>query len=337
VALATGLRLGPYEILSPLGAGGMGEVYVARDTRLERRVAIKVLAAELTTDSAHVARFQREAKAASALNNPNIVTVYDVGETDSIAWVAMELVEGKSLAELIASGPLPTRKLLDLGGQIADGLAAAHDAGIVHRDLKPANVMVTREGFVKIVDFGLARALQRDSSGTQATTASVPATLTGGIVGTAGYMSPEQARGEPVDFHSDQFSFGSVLYEMATGQRAFRGDSRIDTLSAVLHDDPEPIARLRPGVPPPLRWVIERSKGGGQANETPIGYVPQAASLIGEGLDVSKSDVDQLLSVDRQAWKNNLKSQSDFFDTFGDHLPKALREEHHSLANRLKG
>jgi len=237
----------------------MGEVYAARDSRLDRRVAIKVLSADLASDGAHLARFQREAKAASSLNNPNIVTVYDVGESEAVSWVAMELVEGKSLADLIAEGPLPARKLLDLAGQIADGLAAAHDAGIVHRDLKPANVMITREGLVKVVDFGLARAFQRDGGErTQATTETSPPTLTGDIVGTAGYMSPEQARGEPVDFRSDQFSFGSVLYEMATGRRAFKENTRIDTLSAVLHDDPEPIARLRPGIPAPLRWVVER-------------------------------------------------------------------------------
>ena len=259
VALAPGTRLGPYEILSPIGAGGMGEVYAARDSRLDRRVAIKVLSADLASDGAHLARFQREAKAASSLNNPNIVTVYDVGESEAVSWVAMELVEGKSLADLIAEGPLPARKLLDLAGQIADGLAAAHDAGIVHRDLKPANVMITREGLVKVVDFGLARAFQRNGGErTQATTETSPPTLTGDIVGTAGYMSPEQARGEPVDFRSDQFSFGSVLYEMATGRRAFKENTRIDTLSAVLHDDPEPIARLRPGIPAPLRWVVER-------------------------------------------------------------------------------
>ena len=271
VALAPGTRLGPYEILSPIGAGGMGEVYAARDSRLDRRVAIKVLSAELASDAAHLARFQREAKAASSLNNPNIVTVYDVGVSESVSWVAMELVEGKSLGELIAEGPLPARKLLDLAGQIADGLAAAHDAGIVHRDLKPANVMITREGLVKVVDFGLARAFQRDAGErTQATTETSPPTLTGDIVGTAGYMSPEQARGEPVDFRSDQFSFGSVLYEMATGRRAFKENTRIDTLSAVLHDDPEPIARLRPGIPPPLRWVVERchAKAAGDRYES---------------------------------------------------------------------
>jgi hypothetical protein len=258
VALLGGRRLGPYEILSPLGAGGMGEVYVARDERLDRRVAIKVLAADIATDPAHLIRFQREAKAASALNHPNIVAVYDIGESDSVRYVAMELLEGKTLAEVLVAGPLPARKLLDIAGQIADGLAAAHEAGIVHRDLKPANVMVTREGFAKILDFGLARASSPAGEQSNVETETPAPTLSGQIVGTVGYMSPEQARGEPVDFRSDQFSLGSMLYEMATGKRAFRGKTRIDTLAAVLNEEPEPIARLRPGVPPPLRWAIER-------------------------------------------------------------------------------
>jgi eukaryotic-like serine/threonine-protein kinase len=236
----------------------MGEVYVARDTRLDRRVAVKVLAPSLASDQSHLTRFAREAKAASALNHPNIVAVYDVGESDSGSYVAMELIEGKMLGELIAPGPLSIKKVLDIGIQIADGLAAAHDAGIVHRDLKPANVMVTTDGHAKILDFGLARGSAGEPSGSSVETEPPPPTLTGEIVGTAGYMSPEQARGEPVDFRSDQFSFGSVLYEMATGKRAFRGNTRIDTLAAVLNAEPEPISRLRPGVPPPLRWVIER-------------------------------------------------------------------------------
>lgn len=237
----------------------MGEVYAARDTRLNRRVAIKVLAPEMASDRAHLARFAREAKAASSLNHPNIVAVFDVGESDSVSYVAMELVEGKTLGELLMAGALPTKKLLDLAAQIAEGLAAAHEAGIVHRDLKPANVMITREGFAKILDFGLARGSPQGRPGeSNVTTEASPPTLTGEIVGTAGYMSPEQARGESVDFRSDQFSFGSVLYEMATGKRAFRGGTRIDTLSAVLNDEPESIARLRPSVPAPLRWVIER-------------------------------------------------------------------------------
>src|SRR5262245_27842453 len=189
----------------------MGEVYVARDTRLNRRVAIKVLAPGLATDHAHLTRFAREAKAASALAHPNIVAVYDVGESDSGSYVAMELIEGKTLGELIASGPLPIKKVLDFAIQIADGLAAAHEAGIVHRDLKPANVMVTHDGFAKILDFGLARGTAVEPQGSAVETQTAPPTLTGEIVGTAGYMSPEQARGEPVGFPTDQFSFGSVL------------------------------------------------------------------------------------------------------------------------------
>jgi len=237
----------------------MGEVYAARDTRLDRRIAIKVLSPEYAIDAVHLARFAREAKAASSLNHPNIVGVLDVGEEGSVSFVAMELIEGKTLADLLHVGALSTRKLLDLSCQIAEGLAAAHAAGIVHRDLKPSNVMVTRDGFVKILDFGLARA-EREDGGTDsiAITESEPPTRTGEIVGTAGYMSPEQARGEPVDFRSDQFSFGSVVYEMATGKRAFRGNTRIDTLAAELNDEPAPLTQLAPGVPAPLRWVVER-------------------------------------------------------------------------------
>ena len=235
----------------------MGEVYAARDTRLDRRVAIKVLAPEYALDAVYLARFTREAKAASSLNHPNIVGVLDVGKEDSVSYVAMELIEGKTLAELLTPGPLSIKKVLDLAIQIADGLAAAHEAGIVHRDLKPANIMVTSDGFAKILDFGLARTSAIEPSGSSVET-ELPPTLTGEIVGTAGYMSPEQARGEPVRFPTDQFSFGSVLYEMATGKRAFRGNTRIDTLSAVLNEEPESIAKLRPGVPAPLRWVIER-------------------------------------------------------------------------------
>jgi eukaryotic-like serine/threonine-protein kinase len=259
MTLAAGIRLGPYEILSPIGAGGMGEVYAARDTRLDRRVAIKVLAAERASDRAYLARFTREARAASTLNHPNIVSVFDVGLSDSLAYVAMELVEGRTLLDTLGDVHLPLRKLLDLAEQIAEGLAAAHEAGIVHRDLKPANIMVTREGFVKILDFGLARqAAIEGAAESDLPTETPPPTLTGEIVGTAGYMSPEQARGGPVACQSDQFSFGSVLYEMTTGRRAFRGNTRIDTLAAVLNEEPEPISRLRPGAPPPLRWVVER-------------------------------------------------------------------------------
>ena len=259
MSLAPGARLGSYEILSPLGAGGMGEVYRAKDVSLGRNVAIKVLPEDVATDPDRLRRFVQEARAASALNHPNILTVYGVGEAGSLSYMATELVDGKTLAESVMSAPLPTKTVLEIGSQIAEGLAAAHEAGIVHRDLKPANVMVTKDGLVKILDFGLAKkAVPTGAVKSTTTTAIAPQTQTGEIVGTAGYMSPEQVRGEEVDPRSDQFSLGSVLYELATGRRAFRGNTTIDTLSAVLNEEPVPIARIQPGVPPPLRWAIER-------------------------------------------------------------------------------
>ena len=216
MTLQSGARLGPYEILKPLGAGGMGEVYRARDTRLGREVAIKVLPEGLSADSARIRRFEKEAQSASSLNHPNIVTVYDIGTADATSYIAMELVDGKTLRQLLADGVLSIRRLLALAPQIADGLARAHEAGIVHRDLKPENLMVTKDGFVKILDFGLAKLAQPeiDDAG------SIAATLTRGtepgvVMGTVGYMSPEQASAGAVDFRSDQFSLGAILYEMA--------------------------------------------------------------------------------------------------------------------------
>jgi Tol biopolymer transport system component len=240
----------------------MGEVYKARDVRLERFVAIKVLPAEFASDPERLRRFGQEARAASALNHPNILTILDVGTEDSVSYIAMELVDGKTLRDLLAAGPLATKRLLDISVQIAEGLASAHEAGIVHRDLKPANVMVTRGEFVKILDFGLAKSApvqpEADGVDTTALTESVSETEPGQLVGTVSYMSPEQAAGKRVDFRSDQFSFGAILYEMATGRRAFRRGSTIDTLSAILHENPEPIGSQGARVPPPLRWILER-------------------------------------------------------------------------------
>ncbi len=263
MTLTAGTRLGPYEILGPLGAGGMGEVYRARDTRLGREVAIKVLPAALASDAERLKRFEREARAASSLNHPNIVTIYDIGSVDSVSYIAMELVVGGSLRAELAEGALPIRKLLQIGAQIAEGLAKAHAAGIVHRDLKPENVMVTEDGLVKILDFGLAKLTQPDSIGsgrTQAPTVS-GATEEGVILGTVGYMSPEQATGGSIDYRSDQFSFGSILYEMATGRRAFVRGSAPETLTAIIREEPEPIAAIDSRVPTLLRWIVERCLG----------------------------------------------------------------------------
>jgi serine/threonine protein kinase len=256
--LTPGTRLGPYEILAPLGAGGMGEVYRARDARLGREVAIKLLPEAVASDPDRLFRFEQEARSASALNHPNIVTIYDVGQVDSVSYIAMELVQGKTLRDLLAEGPLTAKRLLSLAGQIADALARAHEAGIVHRDLKPENLMVTREGFVKILDFGLAKLIAPEGSEVSQLPTAAEGTRPGLVLGTVGYMSPEQASGKPVGFRSDQFSLGSILYEMATGKRAFSGATTAETLVAIIREEPEPLGSLVPQVPVALRWVVER-------------------------------------------------------------------------------
>ena len=248
-------RFGPYIVSSAIGSGGMGEVFRARDSRLNRDVAIKILA-RTGIDPARQQRFTGEAQAASALNHPNIVTVYDVGDQDGVRYIVSELVDGTSVRALVARAPLPLREVLDLSVQMAEGLAAAHQAGIVHRDFKPENVMVTREGRVKILDFGLALVGTREGPGAADAVATL--TNTGAIVGTVPYMSPEQAAGEAVDYHTDQFSLGLTLYELLTGRRAFQSKSDAQTLAAIIEDEPEPLAKLNPRVPAPLRWAIER-------------------------------------------------------------------------------
>ena len=250
-------RLGPYEIVAPLGAGGMGEVYRARDTRLQRDVALKTLPLDVDSDPARERRFLDEARAAGALNHPNILSVFDVGVEGATPFLVTELIEGKQLRDEIDRGPVSLKRLLDLAAQIAAGLQAAHQAGFVHRDLKPENVMVTREGRVKIVDFGLAKSYSATSSLPNADSFATR-TDTALIVGTVPYMSPEQAAGGDVDFHSDQFSLGLILYEMAAGRHPFRRDTAVQTLSAIIGDEPPPLADLPAQVPGPLRWVIER-------------------------------------------------------------------------------
>jgi Tol biopolymer transport system component len=239
----------------------MGEVYRARDTKLGREVALKVLLGEVSADADRRRRFEAEARSASALNHPNIVTVYDIDAAGSTIYIAMELVEGKMLRELILDGALPVRKTLDIAVQAAEGLAKAHAAGIVHRDLKPENLMVSKDGYVKILDFGLAKLVEpvREREALSALqTMAAPATQPGTVLGTAGYMSPEQAGGGSVDFRSDQFALGAILYEMSTNRRAFQRKTGAETLVAIIREEPEPIGQLNPGVPAPLRWIVER-------------------------------------------------------------------------------
>ena len=258
--ISAGVRLGQYEIVARLGAGGMGEVYRARDTRLGREVAVKALSGELSSDPQRLSRFQTEARSASALNHPNIVTIHEIGQSAATPFIVMELVDGKTLRELLYTGPLPVRKALNIAAQLADALAGAHGAGIVHRDVKPENVMVTREGFAKILDFGLAKVEHRENgNGANRQDLTITEeTRDGAVVGTAGYMSPEQASGQPVDFRSDQFAFGSLVYEMLTGRRAFQRPTRAETLAAIIREEPDAIGGLAPRVPVPLRWIVER-------------------------------------------------------------------------------
>src|SRR5215469_6540728 len=259
MAINRGAKLGSYEIQSPLGAGGMGEVYLATQSNLGRQVAIKVLASSAASDPERLRRFEQEARAASALNHPNIISIYDVGRDGSTSYLAMEFVDGRTLRDLLNAGPLGIKKSLQNAAQVADGLAKAHSAGIVHRDLKPENVMVSRDGCVKILDFGLAKLMPGDdSSQSQTLTATAHGTRPGTVMGTAGYMSPEQARGAELDYRSDIFSFGSILYEMVAGKPPFKAASSAQTMAAIIEDEPTPIAEANPKAPAPLRWVIER-------------------------------------------------------------------------------
>src|SRR2546426_2288024 len=247
-----------YKVLSLLGEGGMGEVYRARDTKLGRDVAIKVLPAAFSADAERLRRFEQEAQAAGALNHPNILVIFHIGTHEDAPYIVSELLEGKTLRERMAGAGLPQRKAIDYALQTAHGLAAAHEKGIVHRDLKPENLFITKDGRVKILDFGLAK-LTGTGDGTQSQT-EVPTrrvdTDPGVVMGTIGYMSPEQLRGRPTDHRSDIFSFGAILYEMLSGKRAFRGESTADTMSAILREDPPDLSETNKTVSPSLERVV---------------------------------------------------------------------------------
>ncbi|MGO9126308.1 MAG: protein kinase domain-containing protein [Terriglobales bacterium] len=256
--LNPGAKLGPYEIVSPLGAGGMGEVYRARDARLSRDVAVKVLPAEFSRDPERLRRFEQEARATAALNHPNILAIFDIGTREESLYVVTELLEGETLRQRIQSGPQPARKATDYALQIARGLGAAHDQGITHRDLKPENVFLTKDGRIKILDFGLAKLTrpEKAASGDDTPTLALQ-TEPGLVLGTVGYMSPEQVRGKPADPRSDIFSLGAILYEMVSGKRAFHGDTAADTMSAILKAEPPPLTETQQNVSPGLTRIVE--------------------------------------------------------------------------------
>ncbi|MDQ5872850.1 MAG: serine/threonine protein kinase, partial [Acidobacteriota bacterium] len=258
MTLAAGSRLGPYEIVAPIGAGGMGEVYRAKDTRLERDVAIKVLPTHLASTPESRQRFEREAKTISQLSHPHICALHDVGREGETEYLVMEYLEGDTLSDRLAKGALPIDQVLRYGTQIADALDKAHRQGIVHRDLKPGNVMLTKSG-VKLLDFGLAKAIAPTVTSDSLTEYPTQQALTqeGTILGTFEYMAPEQLEGGASDARTDIFAFGCVLYEMATGRKAFSGKSRVSLISSILRDEPRPISQVTPASPPLLDRVVE--------------------------------------------------------------------------------
>jgi len=256
--LAAGTRLGPYEILAPLGAGGMGEVYRAHDTRLGRDIALKLLREDVQSSPQRLARFEREARSVAGLSHPNIVVLYSIEDFDGRIGLVLELIEGRDLSELVTSGGLPLAQVLDLAIPLAEALASAHEKGIVHRDLKPANIKVSREGRLKVLDFGLARMLEAEPGLGLTRTVEAPMSEAGVVMGTVPYMAPEQIRGDVVDARADLFAFGVIVYELATGKRPFTGPSLADVSSSILRDAPAPLGEVRSEVPPELGRIVDR-------------------------------------------------------------------------------
>src|SRR5262245_4853903 len=277
MSLSPGTSLGQYEILALLGSGGMGEVYRARDTRLKRDVAIKVLPGDVALSADRLARFEREATAVAGLNHPNIVTLHSLEEVAGTRFLTMELVEGRDLSTLVTPGGLPLAKVLELAIPIADALVAAHERGIVHRDLKPANIMVTREGRVKVLDFGLAKLAPTSSDPSEARTMTAPLSLAGEVVGTAPYMAPEQILGQPIDARTDLFSFGVLLFELIAGRRPFAGQTTWDVGSAILHQPPPSLMSIRSDLPPEVQRILSRC-----LEKNPRDRFPTALDLANE-------------------------------------------------------
>ncbi len=305
MALPFGEKVGPYQILGALGSGGMGEVYRARDTRLERDVAIKVLPQSFSSDADRLRRFEQEARTVAALNHPNILGVYDIGQHQGSRYMVSELLEGETLREKLIGGPLTQRCAVEYASQIAEGLSAAHDKGVVHRDLKPENVIVNNDGRVKILDFGLAKLARSDgrSMPAEGATATVPVqTMPGMVLGTAGYMSPEQVRGKEVDARTDIFAFGAIFYEMLSGCRAFQGDSSVETMNAILKDDPPELEteklRLSPGLERIVRRCLEKEPSRRFQSARDVGFALEAVS----GISSTSAVKPQALPAERPRW-----------------------------------
>jgi eukaryotic-like serine/threonine-protein kinase len=298
MSLPNGTRLGPYEIVSPIGAGGMGEVYLARDTRLERTVAIKVLPEALASDADRLQRFEQEARTLSTVSHPNLLAIFDVGTQDSTHYLVSEFLEGHTLRERMTGASLSQRRIADYALQLANGLAAAHDKGIVHRDLKPENIVITNDEHVKILDFGLAKQSVihafTSSTGASATITTPQLTTPGTVMGTVGYMSPEQVRGSQVDHRSDIFSLGAILYETIAGARAFKGDSSVETMNAILKEDPPELDPLQAKVSPAMnrivRHCLEKSPGNRFQSARDLGFALGALSGTDSGASVPRTE-----------------------------------------------
>jgi len=304
MTLPAGTKLGPYEVQSALGAGGMGEVYRARDTRLQREVAVKVLPESFARDADRLRRFEQEARAVAALNHPNILAVYDIGEHAGSPYIVCELLEGETLREKMQEGAMAQRRAVEYASQICEGLAAAHDKGVVHRDLKPENVFVTTDGRVKVLDFGLAKlAAARTAAAADGATMSGAAHTTPGMVlGTAGYMSPEQVRGKDVDARTDIFAMGAILYEMVSGRRAFKGESSVETMNAILKEEPPELEseklKVSPGLERIVRRCLEKEPARRFHSARDVGFALEAISGSSGGSDVRAKS----LPAERPPW-----------------------------------
>lgn len=349
--LSKGQRLGTYEIIGSIGSGGMGEVYRAKDLRLGREVAVKILPAEVASNADRLARFEREARAVAGLNHPNIVTLYSVDYEDNVHFLTMELVEGQDLSQLIRPDGLPLGRILDLMIPLADALAAAHDRGVIHRDLKPSNVMVTRDGRMKVLDFGLAKLVETDSiaGADSAATVTSPLSEPGQMLGTVQYMSPEQIRCEALDARTDLFSLGIILYELATGTRPFTGRTLPDISSAILRDNPEPITRIRSDLPADFErlviWCLEKIPRERIQSALDISNELRRLRKVMERGETDRLPSDKIVSIAVLAFVNRNRDDEDeyFSDGLADELLnmltkiKGLRVAARSSSFKFKG